>query len=292
MWLSMRYGHGQRRLRLLSTWLVLGAIHVWVSCSLARQDDTVDFDKQIQPILSDRCYHCHGPDEQARMADLRLDEQEGALQVVVPGDPANSELWSRLTSEDLDEVMPPPDSKLVVSQRERELIRDWIQQGAKWKKHWSFEPRAQVVPPEVESDQVLGNEIDSFLLDKLQSEQLGFSPRATREKLIRRVTFDLTGLPPTLAEIDDFLADDSPDAYEKVVDRLLKSEHYGQRLASDWLDLARYSDTYGFQVDRDRYVWPWHPDQLFPSHIFMFPFGVAPDHLIFRVLLGFISESD
>ncbi len=257
MWLNSSYGRCHRMLRTPSTLLVLGVSVICVQWSIARQDDTVDFQKQIQPILSDRCYHCHGPDEQARMADLRLDEQEGALQVVVPGDPANSELWSRLTSQDPDSTMPPPASKLRVTQRERELIRDWIQQGAKWKKHWSFEPRSQVVPPEVDSDQPISNEIDRFLLTKLESNQLGFSPIATKEKLIRRVTFDLTGLPPTVPEIDDFLSDDSPDAFETVVDRLLQSDHYGQRMASDWLDLARYSDTYGYQVDRDRYVWPW-----------------------------------
>ncbi len=247
-------GWQMRLLRFLLSLLTVFGLQ-WTA---AGQDESmIDFDKQIRPILSDRCYHCHGPDEQARMADLRLDEQQGALQAIVPGDPAESELWSRLISEDPDSVMPPPDSKLQVTPRERKLIKAWIQQGATWKKHWAFEPRASVAPPDLNSESSVGNEIDQFILQKLQSERLQFSPLADREKLIRRVTFDLTGLPPALVEIDAFLEDDSPDAYERVVDRLMQSEHYGQRMASDWLDVARYSDTYGYQVDRDRFVWPW-----------------------------------
>ncbi|MCH2179161.1 MAG: DUF1553 domain-containing protein [Mariniblastus sp.] len=241
-------------LPLLSLFVLVASLQ-W--SAIGQEASLIDFDKQIKPILSDRCYHCHGPDEQARMADLRLDERDGALQVVLPGDPASSELWSRLISEDPDLVMPPPDSKLQVTPSERELIKAWIQQGAPWKKHWSFEPRALVLPPVVNSDQMFGNEIDQFLMRKLHAERLQFSPVADRAKLIRRVTFDLTGLPPTLAEIDAFLADESPNAYERIVDRLMKSDHYGQRMASDWLDVARYSDTYGYQVDRDRFVWPW-----------------------------------
>ncbi|MEE2827274.1 MAG: DUF1549 domain-containing protein, partial [Planctomycetota bacterium] len=244
---------GWVRLPIAMLTLCLGSLGgAWLP---ARQDVPIDFQQQIQPILSDRCYHCHGPDEQSRQADLRLDLREGALHVLAPGDLASSELWSRLTSEDEDLVMPPPESKLALTAEERDLIGAWIKQGAVWKKHWSFEAPRVEDPPLVGPGG--GPAIDRFLLARLQSEQLSFSPPASKERLIRRVTFDLTGLPPTLSEIDDFLADESPEAFETVVDRLLTSQHYGQRMASDWLDVARYSDTYGYQVDRDRYVWPW-----------------------------------
>ncbi|MCH2181392.1 MAG: DUF1553 domain-containing protein [Mariniblastus sp.] len=249
-WHTWRWG-------LPGVWLVFWLGAIGVPLLHAQQDSAIDFQQQIQPILSDRCYPCHGPDEQSRQADLRLDLREGALQVVVPGDLSSSELWSRLTAQDEDLVMPPPESKLSLTEEERERIGAWIEQGAPWKKHWAFEAPQVVVPPPVGTDQGARNEIDRFLLARLKSEQLAFSPLAAKEKLIRRVTFDLTGLPPTLAEVDEFLSDESPDAFETVVDRLLGSEHYGQRMTSDWLDLARYSDTYGYQVDRDRYVWPW-----------------------------------
>ena len=219
----------------------------------ARGQEGVDFQRDILPLLSDRCFTCHGPDAGTREAGLRLDQQDPLLLHVSPGEPDHSELWARIESGE----MPPPESGLTLNEEERQRIRNWISQGAPWEKHWAFQAPEAVAPPPVGADQGASNEIDRFLLARLRSEQLGFSPLAGKEKLIRRVTFDLTGLPPTLAEIDDFLADDSPDAFETVVDRLLDSEHYGQRLASDWLDLARYSDTYGYQVDRDRYVWPW-----------------------------------
>lgn len=217
----------------------------------------VDFDRDIRPILSDRCYLCHGPDAATREADLRLDLREEALGVLSPGSPDESELLRRIMSDDSDEIMPPPDSNLSLSQRERQLIAAWIKQGAEWKQHWAFAPRSKPAPPDVQSKALAAGEIDRFLLSRLEKEQLSYAPLAMKEKLIRRVTFDLTGLPPTLDEIDAFLTDDSPQAFENVVDRLLGSDHYGQRMASDWLDIARYSDTYGYQVDRDRFVWPW-----------------------------------
>lgn len=217
----------------------------------------VDFDRDIRPILSDRCYICHGPDSKTREADLRLDEKEDAFEVLVPGQPADSEILRRILSTDPDEVMPPPESNLSVSAEEKQLISDWIAEGANWKKHWAFEKRSRPALPDVKSTELVSNPIDYFLLSKMESRGLTFSELASREKLIRRVTFDLTGLPPTLSEIDEFLGDDSQDAYGRVVDRLLRTDDYGQRMASDWMDVARYSDTYGYQVDRDRYVWPW-----------------------------------
>jgi hypothetical protein len=228
------------------------------SVAFAQQSSKkVDFDRDIRPILSDRCYICHGPDSGTREADLRLDTKANAFAVLVPGKPEASELLSRILSTDVDEVMPPPESNLSVSSKEKQLISDWIAQGATWKKHWAFEQRRRSVLPTVESMGRVSNQLDHFLLSRLESTGLNYSKLASREKLIRRVTFDLTGLPPTLNEIDEFLVDESSDAFEKVVDRLLRSDDYGQRMASDWMDVARYSDTYGYQVDRDRYVWPW-----------------------------------
>ena len=241
-----------------ASFIVAFYLHCFLSVAFAQQlQKKVDFDRDIRPILSDRCYICHGPDSGAREAELRLDLQEAAFDVIVPGEPEASELVSRILSGDLDEVMPPPESNLSVSAKEKQLISDWIAQGATWKKHWAFEQRSQPDLPTVASVDRVANQIDHFLLSKLESQDLSYSKLASREKLIRRVTFDLTGLPPTLSEIDGFLGDDSPDAFGKLVDRLMRSNHYGQRMASDWMDVARYSDTYGYQVDRDRYVWPW-----------------------------------
>ena len=220
-------------------------------------EPSVDFDRDIRPILSDRCYFCHGPDSGQRQADLRLDLEDEAMNVITPGDPDDSELIRRIFADDPDERMPPPDSKLEVTPQERELIKKWVMQGAKWKKHWAFERPVKQDVPSIKSNDNLTTEIDRFIVAKLEANGLELSPAASQERLIRRVTFDLTGLPPKLEEIDDFLNDDSPAAYEKVVDRLLQSNHYGERMASDWLDVARYSDTFGYQVDRDRYVWPW-----------------------------------
>ena len=217
----------------------------------------VDFDRDIRPILSDRCYFCHGPDAKQRHAGLRLDDQDEAFAVIEPGDPDGSELWARIASDDDSDRMPPPESKLSLNPEEKELIKRWIREGAAWKKHWAFEPRQNPSIPKLKDRVQYNNGIDPFIRDRLLVEGLDFSEPASPEKLIRRVTFDLTGLPPTLEEIDAFLADPSALAYENWVDHLLQSPHYGQRMASDWLDVARYSDTYGYQVDRDRFVWPW-----------------------------------
>ncbi|MFK7768931.1 MAG: DUF1553 domain-containing protein [Mariniblastus sp.] len=222
---------------------------------------TVDFNRQIKPILSDRCFLCHGPDAETREADLRLDTEEGAYAAIEAGDHESSELYSRITSDDEDDVMPPPDSNLSLSAEEKEILKRWIDEGAKWEEHWSFVAPKQSTPPTLANKHNAANEIDQFILAKLENsnipESLFPAAQAAKEKLLRRVSFDLTGLPPTLAELDDFLTDDSDDAYETAVDRLLASSRYGERMASDWLDLARYSDTYGYQVDRDRFVWPW-----------------------------------
>jgi len=238
---------------------------IWIAPgALAASPAKVDFNYHVKPLLSDRCFACHGPDEKGRKGKLRLDTQEGAFKalddgmfVIKPGDSAHSELVRRITSTDPDEVMPPPKSNLSLSKEEIELLRRWVQQGAEWKKHWAFIPVGELAVPEVKNKKWPRNEIDRFVLARLESEKLKPGPEATKERLLRRVSFDLTGLPPTLVEIDAFLADKSPNAYEKVVDRLLASPAYGERMAVEWLDVARYADTYGYQADRINHLWPW-----------------------------------
>ena len=218
----------------------------------------------MRPILSDRCFVCHGPDSQRREAELRLDTRDGlfsklddGLNAVRPGDLEHSAVYQRISSADVDERMPPADSKLVLSPREIEIIQRWIAQGAVWKQHWSFQPVEPVAVPEVRDSQWPRNSIDRFVLARLEREGLRPTAPAAQERLIRRVSFDLTGLPPTLEEIDAFLADTREDAYERLVDRLLASPHYGERMAVDWLDVSRYADTYGYQSDVYRAMWPW-----------------------------------
>ena len=224
----------------------------------------VDFNYHVKPLLSDRCFFCHGPDEKARKGKLRLDTQEGAFKaladgkfIIKPGDAANSELIHRITTSDPEELMPPPKANLALSTDEVVLLKKWITQGAEWKKHWAFIPVGNVTPPDTKNRKWARNEIDRFVLAKLEAEKLKPAPEATKERLLRRVSLDLTGLPPTPAEVDSFLADKSPNAYEKVVDRLLASPAYGERMAVEWLDVARYADTYGYQADRINHLWPW-----------------------------------
>lgn len=223
-------------------------------------ETALTFNRDIRPILSENCYQCHGPDKD-RKAGLRLDDREAAIDfgALEPGDADSSYMLDRIESDDPDEVMPPPWSKKPpLTDEQKQRLRDWINAGAEYEAHWSFTPRDfdAEVPPN--SSVAKGaKQIDRFVQDRLRSEGLTPTQRASRERLLRRVTFDLTGLPPTTEELEAFLNDRSADAYEKVVDRLLASPRYGERMASDWLDVARYSDSYGYQVDRDRFVWPW-----------------------------------
>ncbi|REK24913.1 MAG: DUF1549 domain-containing protein [Planctomycetota bacterium] len=225
--------------------------------------DDIRFDVDVRPILSDSCYNCHGPDEASREADLRLDTHEGLLGadgeggVVTPGDPDDSELIRRVTSVDEDEQMPPPDAHRKLSAAEITTLVRWVEAGAPWQRHWAFIPPQKPSPPSVTLRDWPENPIDHFVLARLEQAGLAPSEEADRERLLRRVTLDLTGLPPTLAEIDAFLEDKSPGAYERVVDRLLDSAAYGERMAWPWLDAARYADTNGYQDDRERTMWPW-----------------------------------
>ena len=219
------------------------------------------FGRDVLPILTDHCFPCHGPDVGSRKADLRLDIKEGVLRlenpVVVPGHGDASELILRITSDDADEVMPPPKSKRKLSPRQIDVLRRWIDEGAKWGEHWAFKPPRPIAPPKVRDRDWPRGEIDRFVLARLEREGLPPSPEAERATLIRRAALDLTGLPPSPGEIDDFLADAAPDAYGRLVDRLFASPHFGERMALEWLDVARYADSGGYQGDIFRTMWPW-----------------------------------
>ena len=222
-----------------------------------------DFNRDIRPILAENCFSCHGFDPGHREANLRLDTREGAtaendgVAAIVPGNLAASALWHRIRSTDPDEVMPPPKTHKSLTAAQKDLLRRWIEEGAPYEKHWSFVPPADAPPPPVIQADWPRNGIDAFVLARLESGRLKPSPEASKETLIRRTTLDLTGLPPSPDEINAFLADPSPQAYEALVDRLLASPHFGERMALQWLDAARYADTNGFQVDRDREIWRW-----------------------------------
>ncbi len=224
----------------------------------------VDFNRQIRPILSEHCFTCHGPDEGKRKAGLRLDRQEDAFQrlksghhALVAGKPESSTLVERILTKDPDEIMPPPEHGKPLSAAQIELLQHWVRQGAAWQQHWSFiAPTAPETPP-VKDAKWARNAIDTFVLSRLESEGIRPNPEADAASLQRRVTLDLTGLPPTVDEVDAFLADKRPDAYERLVDRLMESRHYGERVGQNWLDLARYADTSGYHFDGVRFMWLW-----------------------------------
>lgn len=227
-------------------------------------EEPVDFSRDIRPILSDTCFQCHGPDSEQRQADLRLDTRDGlfrdadGVKVVSPGDLMKSQLIRRIDSTDADEQMPPPDSGRSLTGKQKHLIRQWVQQGAVWKQHWAFVAPERPALPKLTSDvRWPRNAIDFFILSRLEREGIRPSPDADRRTLIRRVTLDLTGLPPTPDEVESFLKDNSPEAYERVIDRLLRSRRYAERMAVRWLDAARYADTSGYQSDGPRHMWRW-----------------------------------
>jgi hypothetical protein len=224
----------------------------------------IDFARQIRPILSENCFTCHGPDDEQRKAKLRLDTKDGAFKelrdgghAVVPGDTKNSVLLQRIQSDDPDEHMPPAKSNKKLTAKQVDLIKQWIEQGAHWSEHWAFVAPKRPPLPKVKNAGWPRNAIDQFILARLEAEGLSPSPESDRVRLLRRLTFDLTGLPPTPAEVDAFLADTSANAYDKVVERLLNSPHFGERLALDWLDAARYADTHGYHIDSGRDMTRW-----------------------------------
>lgn len=257
---------------------LLGAVLLTAACStpipqdleLAAADlpEVIDFNIHIKPLLSDRCFKCHGPDANQRKANLRLDLADDAYaktqselstksHVIKPHQLGKSEVFRRLISENTDIVMPPPASNLSLTAKEKALIAKWIKQGAAYKPHWAFIKPEKAEVPILKNKNWAANEIDNFIGDKIEQQGLPLGKMADKETLLRRATLDLTGLPPTIEEIDDFLNDNTPNAYEKVVDRLLASSHYGEQMARPWLDVARYADSHGYQDDGMRTTWPW-----------------------------------
>jgi hypothetical protein len=224
----------------------------------------VQFNRDIRPILTDHCYACHGPDQQKRKAGLRLDREEEAFKqlksghrALVPGNLEQSALVERITTANEDDVMPPPAHHKPLTAEQKVLLQRWVQEGAHWQKHWSLIPPERPPLPRLRQETWPRNAIDYFTLARLEKEGLLPNPEADRTTLLRRVTLDLTGLPPTIEEVDSFLLDNAPDAYEKRVERLLESPHYGERMAQNWLDLARFADTAGYHFDGIRFMWLW-----------------------------------
>jgi hypothetical protein len=236
---------------ILTVWLCTAG----VAC--AGDPPQVDFNRDVRPILADNCFTCHGPDEAKRKAELRLDVRSGLVDVVRPGKPGESELIRRITSNDEAEVMPPPKTGKKLSPAQRELLCRWVEQGADWSEHWAFVRPTRPMLPTVANVAWVRNPIDHFVLARLERERLTPSAEADRATLLRRLTLDLTGLPPTPGEVEAFVADPSPDAYAKQVRRLLASPHYGERMALDWLDAARFADTHGYHIDSGRDMTRW-----------------------------------
>jgi hypothetical protein len=226
--------------------------------------ERIEFNRDIRPILSDNCFKCHGPDSRSRKGNLRLDTREGAFAeiekgrvAVAPHDLDKSELWKRITTAEREDLMPPVKSQKKLTKPQVELIKRWIQQGADWQGHWAFLPPQKAAVPPTRTVGWARNSIDNFILARLEAEGLTPSVEADRATLARRVTLDLTGLPPTAAEVDAFVNDRDPAAYEKLVDRLMGSTRYGEHMTRFWLDLARYGDTHGLHLDNYREMWPY-----------------------------------
>ena len=227
--------------------------------------ETIDFNFHVNPILSDKCFACHGPDDKQRKANLRLDTKEGLYQmtedlikrVIDLDNLEESEMIRRIFHENKSIVMPPPESNLSLSEYEKNILKKWILQGAEWKKHWSFIKPEKPEIPQIQNNQWVKNEIDIFIAKNIENQNLEFSKMESKEILLRRLYFDIVGLPPSLDDIDHFLNDKSENAFEKVVDKLLDSENYGERMASIWMDIARYGDSHGYQDDTERTMWPW-----------------------------------
>jgi hypothetical protein len=224
----------------------------------------VDFQREVRPILSGICFKCHGPDEAARKAGLRFDIREEALKpaksgeiAIVPGDISKSALVKRIYATDEDDLMPPPKAKLPLTEAQKDILKRWVAEGAEYRPHWAFVAPKRPALPEVKQKDWPRNDIDYFILARLEKEGLKPSEPADKYSLVRRVYLDLIGLPPTPEEADAFVNDSAPDAFEKVVDHLLESPHYGERWARRWLDLARYADTNGYEKDRPRSIWAY-----------------------------------
>ncbi|MGV3757505.1 MAG: PSD1 and planctomycete cytochrome C domain-containing protein [Verrucomicrobiota bacterium] len=245
--------------------IALAGLFLTLSSVQGASPSKVDFNRDIRPIMSDTCFHCHGFDAKSRKGGLRLDSREESLKAgksgelaVVPGKPEKSEIIKRIFATDEDEVMPPKSAHKDLTPAQKELFRRWVAEGAEYQGHWAFTaPKRPEVPKITGKNSPVQNPIDNFILARLGQEKLQLTSEADRITLIRRLSFDLTGIPPTPAEVDAFLSDKSPNAYEKLVDRLFASPRYGERMAMQWLDYARYADSHGFQTDSSRQMWPW-----------------------------------
>ena len=241
-------------------------IVLWAACltSIAAAEETIEFNRDVLPILSNHCFTCHGPDSATREAGLRLDQRESAIgkadsgkRAIFPGKVQSSELIHRITTQDENDRMPPVEGPNPLNEKQIAILKTWIEQGAEYEAHWAFVAPKQPAIPETQNSSWPKNNIDRFVFARLGREGLQPAREAKRETLIRRVAFDLTGLPPTLKEIDQFLSDQSPDAYARMVDRYLASPAYGEHMARHWLDLARYADSNGYQYDTEREQWVW-----------------------------------
>jgi hypothetical protein len=241
-----------------------GSLSRPAATAVANKDATIRFNRDVRPILSDNCFHCHGPDKNTREADLRLDTHAGILaelsdgrRTIIPGDPDNSEFYKRIISTETDMIMPPLNSHKHLKAEHIQLFHDWIAQGAQWEDHWSFTEIKRPAVPTVANSEKVSNPIDNFILRKVAQNGLTPNEAADRHTLVRRVSFDARGLPPTAEEIIAFVDDESPDAYEKMVDRFLADKQFGEHRARYWLDAARYSDTHGYHIDNYRSIWPY-----------------------------------
>lgn len=249
-------------MRICRGFFLVGTVLI-AALPMAAADDVVDFNRDVRPVLSDKCFACHGPDAETREAELRVDLREDALAdrggyaVIVPGDASQSTIMERLTTDDPDEKMPPVDFGKELSKEEIELIGRWIDQGAEWPEHWSFIAPSRNALPEVAEDEDDSSTVDHYVRARLTQYGLQLSPAADRRALVRRLSLDLTGLPPSLDEVDAFVEDKEDGAYGRLVDRLLASPHFGERMALAWLDQARYADTNGYSIDGGRHMWLW-----------------------------------
>jgi hypothetical protein len=245
----------------------IGFIRLFIACALALLSSraaTIQYNRDIRPILSENCYQCHGPDKNHRKAGLRLDVKEEAFKIlesgehaIIAGDPDKSTVIHRITTTDEDDHMPPAKSGKKLTSAQIDTLKQWIKEGAEWQGHWAYQKVEKPTVPEVKKKEWARNEIDKFILARLEKEGLDPSSEADKITLIRRLSFDLVGLPPTIDEVDAFLADNTSESYEKLVDRLLNSPQFGERMAQHWLDLARYADTNGYHIDNHRDAWKW-----------------------------------